>query len=142
MMTRFMPAAVLLAVGAIGGCSESTSPPEAVGSYTAISFVTTGSSGQTNQLLAGSTLEITLHPDLTTSGHLHIAASGGQPGLDADMAGTWRQTGDIVDFSQTADTFVRDMAFRAERTAAFGYHLVGSQVFSGTQINITLAREN
>ena len=139
-MNRFMSAAAFLALGALVGCGESTSPPDAVGSYTATSFTSHGTSGQTNHLLHGSTFDITLHPDLTTSGHLHIAASGGQPALDADMAGTWRQTGDIVSFVQAADTFVRDMVFRVERNAPGEYHLVGDRIFSGTQIHVTLAR--
>ena len=39
-------------------CDDSTSPPvgAAVGNYTAVSFVTTGTSGQRNEILAGSTL--------------------------------------------------------------------------------------
>ena len=133
---------MLLAVAYLGACSDSTSPSEVVGSYTAITFRTTGASGQTDQLVAGSTFDITLHSDGTTSGHLHIAASGGNPALDADMAGTWSQNGDVIEFSQTADTFVRDMAFMIDRVAANELWLVGSQVFSGTQINVTLAREH
>src|SRR6267142_620451 len=81
------------------------------GSYTATQFVTTGSSGQTNQILAGSTLVINLAGNGTTTGHLHLAAQGGNPVLDYDMAGTWAQTGTTVNFSQTADTFVRNIPF-------------------------------
>ena len=134
--------AVVVALAAAGACSDSTSPSEVVGSYTAITFVTYGTSGQTNQLIAGSTFDISLHSDGTTSGHLHIAASGGSSALDADMAGTWTQNGDVVQFDQAADTFVRDMAFTVDRVAANELWLVGAAVFSGTQINVTLAREH
>ena len=133
---------ILLLLAWLGACSDSTSPSEVVGSYTAITFRTTGSSGQTDQLLAGSTFDITLHSDGTTSGHLHIAASGGNPALDANMAGSWTQNGDIIDFDQAADTFVRNMPFTIDRVAPNELWLVGSQVFSGTQINVTLAREH
>lgn len=134
--------ALLLAIAGLSSCSESTSASSVAGSYSAIIFMTTGSSGQTNHLVAGSTFDITLDADGTTSGHLHIAASGGEPALDASMAGTWRQTGDVIDFTQAADTFVRDMAFRIERTGPNQLYLVGNQVFSGEQINVTLARDN
>ena len=77
----------------------------------------------------------------TTSGHLHIAASGAQPVLDADMAGTWTQNGDTIDFTQTADTFVRDMSFTIQRISTSVWALVGDQVFAGTRINLTLAHE-
>ena len=134
--------AALFVLGAAAGCSDNTSPSEVAGSYTAIVFMTSGSSGQTNHLVAGSTFNITLNSNGTTSGHLHVAASGGDPGLDADMAGTWSQNGDVVDFTQAADTFVRDMAFRIERVGPNVLYLVGDQTFSGTNISVTLARES
>ncbi|HEU4746872.1 MAG TPA: hypothetical protein VFS56_00110 [Gemmatimonadaceae bacterium] len=112
------------------------------GSYTAIIFMSTGSSGQTNHLLAGSTFNIALDADGTTSGHLHIAASGGEPAFDADMAGTWIQTGDVIDFTQPADTFVRDMAFRIERIGPNELYLVGGHNFVGGRVDVTLARDN
>src|SRR5438876_199086 len=88
--------------------SDSTAPSSPlVGSYNAVQFITTGSSGQTNQILAGSTLSIDLAPNGRTTGHLHVAPSGVNPAFDADMAGTWAQNGSAVTFSQTADTFVR-----------------------------------
>lgn len=134
--------ALLLGVAGLSSCGESTGSSPVVGSYTSIIFMTTGSSGQTNQLLAGSSFNITLQADGTTSGHLHIAASGGEPAFDADMTGTWRQTGDVIDFTQAADTFVRDMAFRIERIGADELYLVGGQNFVGGRVDVTLAREN
>jgi hypothetical protein len=120
--------------------SDSTAPRSPlVGSYNAILFVTTGSSGQTNQIQAGSTLSINLAANGSTTGHLHIVASGGYPALEADMAGTWTQTGSSVTFSQAADTFVRNMTF-AVTAAGSSWQLVGNQVFSGTQIQITLSQ--
>ncbi|PYO07505.1 MAG: hypothetical protein DMD30_10825 [Gemmatimonadetes bacterium] len=86
----FLVAALL----ACGGDSTGPAQPP-VGDYTAFQFVTTGGSGSTNQLLIGSTLQISLAANGTTSGHLHLAASGGNPPLDADMAGTWTITGNL-----------------------------------------------
>ena len=123
---------------ACGGDSTSPAPDIAVGNYTAVSFVTTGNSGQRNEILAGSTLVLNLNANGTTSGHLHFAASGGSPALDADMAGTWTRVGTTVEFNQTADTFVRDMQFELTPGLADGWDLVGDAGFSGTRIQITL----
>ncbi len=136
MLSIVLPALFL----ACGG--DSTSPPgnSAAGNYTAIYFVTTGTSGQRNEIQAGSTLILNLNTNGTTSGHLHVAASSGSPVFDADMAGTWTQSGMIVDISQSADTFVRDMPLELTPDIAGGWNLVGDQVFSGTRIQITLKR--
>jgi hypothetical protein len=123
------------------GCGDSTSPaPDiAVGNYTAVEFVTTGNSGQRNEIQAGSTLVLNLSANGTTSGHLHIAASAGSPSFDADMAGTWTRAGMTVDINQSADTFVRDMPFQLTPYTGT-WDLVGNAGFSGTQVVITLRR--
>jgi hypothetical protein len=132
-------AAILFGVATLVACgSDSTAPTTTVlGTYVATEFTTTGSSGQTNQLIAGSTLSMILSANGSVAGHLHLAATNGNPASDADMAGTWTQTGSTVTFSQSADTFVRNMTFNV---VASGNHwqLVGDQVFSGTEIKITL----
>jgi hypothetical protein len=130
---------VIVAATACG--SDTTSPAQsAAGNYTAISWTTSGASGQTNQLTAGSTLTLNLASNGTTSGHLHFAASGSNPALDADMAGTWTQSGTTVTFSQSADTFVRNMLFTLALDPANGWTLVGDQTFSGTNIKLILRR--
>ena len=82
---------------------------------------------------------MTLNPNGTTSGHLHTAANGSTPVVDADMAGTWSQNGDVITFTQAADTFVRNMALTIQRVGGSVASLVGDQTFSGTRINLTLA---
>jgi hypothetical protein len=128
-------------LGAAACASDSTSPASVEGNYGAIIFVTTPTGGSArNELQAGSTLTINLNSNGTTSGHLHAAANGATPVFDADMAGTWSVSGDVVTFTQAADTFVRDMAFTIQRIGGNVVVLVGDQVFSGTRINLTLAR--
>ena len=129
----------LLGVAAILACgSDSTAPTATVtGTYSATEFTTTGSSGQTNQILVGSTVFLNLSGNGTLSGHLHLAATNANPVFDADMAGTWTQVGSTVTFSQTADTFIRNMTFDVV-TNGNRWQLVGNQVFSGTQIQIKL----
>jgi len=130
-------APILLAIAAIVACgSDSTAPNAVVGSYAATQFTTTGTSGQTNQLLAGSTLNLTLASGGDLTGHLHIAATNADPVFDADMTGTWVRTGNSVDFTQTADTFVRDITFSVEANG----DLVGAGTFQGTAIALTLSR--
>lgn len=125
---------------ACGGSDEPSSSAYA-GSYVATSWTTTGNSGHQDQLLAGSTLQITLAPNGTTTGHLHVAASGANPVFDADMAGTWAVSGNvIVDFTQAADTFVKNMLFTVGSNIQGIITLTGDQTFSGTRIEIILTR--
>jgi hypothetical protein len=132
--------AVCATVAACGGDSTSPTPSSTVaGSYTATEFVTTGGSGQRNELLAGSSLDLVLKSDGTTTGHLHVAASGSTPAFDADMAGTWAQTGNVITFSQSADTFVRNMNFTLDSNGS-RWLLIGDQGFSGTRIQVTLTQ--
>ena len=134
--------AVPLTIATLVACgNDSTAPTQApVGSYTAIIFVTTGASGQTNQLQNGSSLSINLAADGTTTGHLHVAASGSNPVFDADMAGTWTMNGDKVTFGQTADTFVRNLEFTVQPLSTQTWSLVADRVVNGTRFNITLAQ--
>ena len=138
-ITRLMAAGS--AVVAIAACGSDSAAPQSslVGSYTAVQFITTGSSGQTDQLAAGSTLQITLNANGTTAGHLHLASTGGAP-ADFDMAGTWTQNGNNVDFSQNADSFVRNITFAMQPFTTGAWDLVGDKTFSGTRVQITLRR--
>lgn len=134
----------ILLLGAIliaAACSDSTSPSEnpPAGNYTATTFLT-GSTGQTNQLTLGSTLTMHLSANGDVSGHLHTAASGGSAATDADMAGTWTQTGSVIKFTQAADTFVRNMFF-AYATATSGVvTLSDDRVFTGGRVQLVLTR--
>ena len=131
--------AISLALLAAAACGSATTEPQKalVGSYTASQWVTTGTGGQTNQILAGSTLSLTLANDGSTSGHLHLAASSGNPAFDADMAGTWSESNNKVTISQTADTFVRDLTFNVVPNGS-KWSLSADQVVSNTRIQITL----
>ncbi len=131
-----LPAIVL----ACGGSDEPSTTPIA-GTYVATFFQTTGSSGQRDEIAAGSTLTITLAANGTTTGHLHVAASGSNPVFDADMAGTWTATENhVVTFTQSADTFVRNMPFTWGSDIQGISILSGDKVFSSTRIEVTLTR--
>jgi len=132
----------VIAAATIAGCGGETTAPgvSAAGSYAATQFITTGSSGQTNQLLAGSTVNLVLAENGTTSGHLHLVASPGIPATDVDLTGTWTQDGMSVDLSLAADTFVEDLPFTLTPRAADGWDLVADAVFAGTRVQLTLSQ--
>ena len=130
-MLRMIKQPVLLLglVMAAAACSDSTAASAVAGNYSATTFLT-GSTGQTNQLTLGSTLTLNLAANGT----------GGNPAVDADMSGTWTQTGAIIDFSQAVDTFVRNMAFTVATTANGVVTLAGDQVFTGGRVQVILTR--
>ncbi len=122
-------------------CGDSTSPQvSVVGRYDAVAFSTQPTGGTArDELQVGSTFTITLNSDGSTSGRLFVASNGTTPALNADMTGTWMRNGDAIDFTQTADTFVKDMTFTIQQ--AFNKAaLVGDQVFSGTRITVILGQ--
>ena len=134
---------LLFATTAALGCgSDSNGPPEDItGSYAAAQFFTTSATDQgRDELAAGSTVSLTLSGSGTTTGHLHVAASTGSPAFDADLTGTWARTGNTVHFTQSADTFIRNMTFTVSGVAPTGTRLTGDQVFSGTRVQLTLAK--
>jgi hypothetical protein len=89
----------------------------------------------TDQLAAGAAVHVILAADGSTTGRLFVPASGTQPATDADLAGTWSQSGGIVTFHQSADTFVRDMPFSVRDE-----QLAGDATFGGVRVQMTLAR--
>ena len=110
-------AAVVLA-GCGGDDDNGFSPSVATvsGTYNASQFTATNSSGTFNLLSLGATVHVVLNPDGTTTGHLFVPDIGQEDGeLDADLTGTWTLTGSTVTFSQTADTFIRDVEFTASQ---------------------------
>jgi hypothetical protein len=136
-MGTLLSALAFIACG--GNSDDNTGPLALAGNYTATEFTTTGSSGQTNELTSGSTLNITLNSNGSTTGHLHLAATSGHPAFDADMAGTWTQSGMTVHFTQAADTFVRNLDFAVVAQGST-WSLVGDGTFSGTAVHLTLTR--
>lgn len=111
-----MVAVALVSGGALAGACGSDNPTEPViptGSYAATTFrVTPAGQAQIDVLAAGGSLLLNLGATRTTTGTLTLPASvtGGAP-LSASMAGTFTQSGNTIDFVQTADTFVRDLVW-------------------------------
>jgi hypothetical protein len=119
-----------------GGDSFSPTVETVAGSYTASTFTLTTSAGTTNLLTSGATVSVTLAADGSTTGHVFVpggAEDGGD--FDADLAGTWALTGSTVTFNQTADTFIRDVAF----TTTWN-RLTGEGTFGDVTLHLVLTK--
>lgn len=131
-----------LAAVALAGCGGSDNPfsptiSNVAGTYNATSFTATSTElGTINLLSAGATVRVVLDPDGTTTGHIFVPDLGQEGGeLDADLTGTWTLSGSTVTFSQTADTFIRDVEFTAAQNS-----LESEGTFEGTTIHLALAK--
>lgn len=92
------------------------SPENMSGAYNAVQMV--AADNHTNVvhdwLAAGAALNLDLAVNGTVTGHLFLPNSvTGTGDYNADMAGTWLLTGTVIQFGQTADSFVREMDFSA-----------------------------
>jgi hypothetical protein len=122
---------------ALAGCDDDpTAPAAPTGAYEATNWTGTSGGTTTDILAAGGSFTITLTSQGTTTGHLFIPASvTGEGDFNSDLTGTWTQSGSVVEFSHTADTFVRDMPFTIQ-----GASLVGDRTFGDLRIRVTLTR--
>ncbi len=129
-------AAVSGSCGTDGACA--CSPPETiVGTYHATRLRFTPNAQSTvDALTAGSTLNLTLSSNGTTSGTLFVPASLNN-GVQAtyDLAGTY-QSGTYITFSQSADTFIRDVNWTWQ-----GHTLVTTGTAGGVQYDVVLTRQ-
>jgi hypothetical protein len=127
-----------VALAACGGNDNPFSPTVAnvAGTYNATLFTATTSAGMVNLLSLGATVHVVLNPDGTTTGHIFVPDVGQEGGLlDADLTGTWALSGSTVTFSQTADTFIRDVEFTAAQNS-----LESEGTFDGVTLNLALAK--
>ena len=117
----------VLAVGALVACSEPFRPTvdDVVGDYTARALTITDSTGTRDLLKAGAVFTLLLLPRGATAGYLYLPATAGDSEVVADMAGSWTMSEGVILVSQTADTFVRDLGFFAERGRLYGVKTYG-----------------
>lgn len=125
----------LIGAFVVAGCDDSTDPDPVVGTYVATSLVTTENGVPFNHIANGSTIVLTLHAGGTTTGSVHFEAAGGDPDFDANLNGSWTRTGDTVELSHSADTFLRDTPLTFD-----GFTLTGDETFSGVRVQVTLTR--
>lgn len=135
---------ILLAAVALTGCEYPSSLSEdgPAGTYDAIITLSTAGTVTTNHLADGGSFRLNLYNNGTTGGRLRLVASGGNPAIDADLTGTWTRSGDEIDLTIAAGTFVNDMVFTLEQITDQIWWLVGDQVISGTRFEVRLAHDN
>ena len=131
-----------LAAVALAGCGGNDNPfsptvANVAGTYNASLFtVATDSLGTITLLAVGATVHVVLNPEGTTTGHIFVPDLGQEGGeLDADLTGTWTLSGSTVTFSQSADTFIRDVEFTAAQNS-----LESEGTFEGTTLHLALAK--
>lgn len=132
--------ALCLAIGGAGcGDDDNFSPTveTVAGSYTATTFTLEGPGGTADLLALGATVSVNLAENGTTTGTLFIP-DGNEDGsdLDASLAGTWTLSGNTVSFSQSEDTFIRDVDF-----AASPNRLTGEGSFDGAIVLLVLTKD-
>ncbi len=134
LLPRVLPALAALALAA---CDDDPAAPAAPdGAYEATAWTGIESGTTTDILAAGGVFDIVLTAQGTTTGRLFIPGSvTGEGDFDSNLAGTWTQTGSVIEFHHAADTFVRDMAFTVQ-----GFNLVGDRTFGDLRIRVTLTR--
>jgi hypothetical protein len=106
------------------GCETNVNGPkvvaedEVVGRYQATTLTALVAGSATDQLALGTQLEIELRPDMRTDGRFY-APEAGDDGKDVDqrLRGTWSFDPEtqMVTFDHSAETFLRDMTFHAQR---------------------------
>lgn len=101
------------ALVAANGCRRPTDPDPLVGTWLATTFeVAPTGQPPVNMLAAGATLGLNVANNFVVAGTLIIPASAtGTLTFTADMAGTATRTDNTVRFTQSADSFVRDLTF-------------------------------
>lgn len=134
---RLGAGAVAVMIGILG-CGNSNEPdpdPNLNVTYHAIAWTITEAGVETDALAAGATLEMGLTEDGRVSGTLFMpAAINNGVDLTADMGGTYTISQDILRFAQTADTFVRDVAWDVD-----GQQLVADEVVDGADVLLILS---
>lgn len=129
----------LVAAGALAACGDSPAESGSIaGAYEATTFRATPSGLPAVDVLAqGGALTVVIEADNRTIGTLRVPASlAGGSDFAANMGGTARRTGNTVRFEQSADSFVRDLAW----TVSGNTLQVTDQAAGAARFTITLTR--
>ena len=140
--TRYRLSAILFLASLAGTMACSDDPglqPTAAGVYTATELSASVDGDETDLLLAGAELTITLTEAGTTTGTLVVPAAFTESGSEEtfSLEGTYDYDSDtgIVTFDHPADTFIRDIDWTLT-----GTELHGELVNGTTTVTATLVR--
>jgi hypothetical protein len=121
------------------GSDDATGPKMAdvAGSYDATVFTASALGTSHDMLEEGSSIHLVLSEDGTSSGHLYVPASefSGEE-VDEDLAGTWTLDGNTVTLTQSADTFLDEVALTVDGTS-----LLVDETENGVTIHAVLERQ-
>lgn len=109
------------------------------GEFGAIVFTADTASISRDLIAEGGSIRLELRADGTTAGRLFVpdpAVPDGSNDFEADLAGTWEVTDDVLSLDQPADTFLRDMPFAVEDD-----RLTGDERFGGVRVRVVLVRQ-
>jgi hypothetical protein len=105
-------------------------------SFGAIELTTVANGVTVDWVAAGAQVELELRRDGTTAGHVVVPeADDGQEDFEADLTGTWTISGNTIQLSHSADTFLRDMPLTVRAGA-----LEGDETFGDVRVRLVLAR--
>lgn len=131
--------ALPLSLVAITGCGDDGFEPtvdNVSGSYVATVLTVEETSGTTDYLAFGATMEVTLHPDGTVDGQFFVPSLGpGGSDIDVALGGAWSLDGNQVTIESIQDTFLQDVVF----TATEG-RLDGEFVGNGVSVQVRLEK--
>ena len=125
-----------LALAACGDDGFEPTTENVAGSYTATTLTVETTSGTTDYLAFGATLEATLLPDGTFQGHVFFPSLGpGGSDIDEDLTGTWSLDGDEVTIESVEDSFLEDIVFTATEGRLDGEFVGGAE-----RLHVTLEK--
>jgi len=88
--------------------------------------------------LIGSTVQITLAANGTTTGTYTSLRRARSRHLMQTWPGTWSQTGNVIDFTQAVDNFVNECYSPIQPIATGVWDLIGDDTFSERHVQLTL----
>ena len=137
--TLIRPFVFLLALLAIGACSNTGEPDPLVGTYYATTFtVSAPGEGTVNVLAVGGSLGVNVATNYVLTGTLVIPPGlNGGTTLTQSMRGVLDTAGTFVRFVQPADTFVRQLSFTFEENRLEAVN----QVVDGKTYELILTRQ-
>ena len=133
-----IPSLLVVAVAAVA-CSDAFQPTaqNVSGIYELQTFTTDTAGFSKDWVAGGASLELILTPLGDVAGHLTIPGAPTDTSIFiADMIGSWTLTGTTVQFSQQADSFVRDMDWIADKD-----RLSADKTFGAVRVRVVLKRQ-
>jgi len=129
---------VASALAATTACGGSTTTDPIVGTFLATTFrIAPAGQGAIDVLAQGGVLGLNVANNFVTAGTLIIPASvNGGTTFTASLAGTAVRTESTVRFTQSADTFVRDLTFTLAADS-----LTANQTLGDTTYDLVLRRQ-